>query len=113
MTEQAPAEQAVIDASDLAQLFIVAAEEARPGRRFLLLQEELRQVLDEVGAERLPRNPRAIEPLVRVALALAHAAAHRPKAEPQPKAPAWWTEVEADVDAWKLEADAELKRWQR
>lgn len=105
MTDQKPAEQAVIDASDLAQLFIAAAEEARPGRPFMLLEADLWKVLEEVGPDRLPGNPRAHEPLVRVALALAHAAAGAVK-----NAPRWWTEIAADVDAWKLEADAELAR---
>lgn len=110
MTDEKTAEQAVIDASDLALLFLAAAEEARPGRRFMLLEEELREVLDEVGAERLPRNPRALEPLVRVALALAHRAAAAAPVKQAPEAPAWWNEIAADVDAWKLEADAELAR---
>ena len=107
MTDDKPAEREVIDASDLAQLFLAAAEEARPGRPFMLLEADLWKVLEEVGPERLPGNPRAHEPLVRVALALAHRAA---AAAPVKQAPAWWAQIADDVDAWKLEADAELAR---
>lgn len=67
----------VIDPADLAQLFLGAAEEARPGARFQLLEAELRAVLDDVGPARLPVNPRAVPPLVTVALSLAHGAAGR------------------------------------
>lgn len=68
---------AVICASDLAQLVLCAADEARPQERLQIFDDEMRAVLENVGANRLPANPRAVPLLITVALGLAHGAAGR------------------------------------
>lgn len=68
---------AVICASDLAQLVLCWADEARPGRRLQIFNDEMRAVLENVGAHRLPANRRAVPLLITVALGLAHGAAGR------------------------------------
>jgi len=76
MSDETTPEQGVICTSDLAQLLVCEAEIARPWGPFRVSYLDLRRVLDE-ARDRLPRNPRALDHLVQVAVDLAYAAARR------------------------------------
>jgi hypothetical protein len=76
MSDDTTPEQGVICTSDLAQLLVCEAETRCPEGPFRISVLDVVVVLDEV-ADRLPRNPRAVDHLVQVAVDLAYAAARR------------------------------------